>query len=135
MSLETGEQYKPRHFTVDLSKARDTESEADLFIEALKKAGIYNQNLLFCGFDGTQKFRIVGTFFATWEEDLKVGDSALEGINPLGYAFDSIKPAIAVIDSRKVRQAPARGGGSKHARVINRDPTALTAIVYLTRKK
>jgi hypothetical protein len=96
MSLEKREFREPLSIEVILSEAWDTESEAELLIEALKKAGIYKENLLFCGFDSSQQFRTAGSLFATWEENLKEGLSGEEDINPMEYAFEQNKPAIAI---------------------------------------
>jgi hypothetical protein len=133
MSLEKREFREPLSIEVNLSEAWDTESEAELLIEALKRAGIYKENLLFCGFNGAQQFRTARSLFASWEENLKEGWSGGEDINPIEYAFEQKKPAIAIIDGDKIDNPPARGAGWKYAEIKISDQSALLAIVFLKR--
>ena len=102
-------------------------------IEALKKAGIYKENLLFCGFDGSHQFRTAGSLFATWEEDIKGGLSGGENINPMEYAFEQDKPAIAILDGDKIDNPPPRGAGWKNAEIKITNQSALLAVVFLKR--
>lgn len=133
MSLEKREVREPLSIEVNLSEAWDTESEAELLIEALKRAGIHKDNLLFCGFNGEKQFRTTGKVFATWEIDLKGGLSGEEGINPIEYAFEQKKPAIAIIDGDKIDNPPRKGAGWKYAEIKIMDQSALLAVVFLKR--
>ncbi|MBI2577836.1 MAG: hypothetical protein HYV77_03260 [Candidatus Wildermuthbacteria bacterium] len=133
MSLEKREVSEPLSIEVNLSEAWDTESEAELLIEALKRAGIYKENLLFCGFNGEKQFRTTGKVFATWEVDLKGRLLGGKDMNPIEYAFDQKKPAIAIIDGDKIDNPPSKGEGWRYAKIKIMDQSVLLAVVFLKR--
>lgn len=131
MSLEKREVRKHLSIEVNLSEAWDTESEAELLVEALKRAGIYKENLLFCGFNGEEQFRTTGEIFAAREKNLKEGLSGEENSNPIEYAFGQKKPAIAIIDADRIDNPTKEGTDPKNPKIMNQ--SALLAVVFLTR--
>jgi hypothetical protein len=115
---------QPKKIRVKLEKAWDTESEAELFIEALKKSGIYKENLLFSGFDGSNPPKRTGVIYCAAEDALTSGVGGEEE-NPIKYAQRYDKPAVAVYDENKVS-----GAESAYGKEFS-DPSALLAVVYL----
>lgn len=134
-SEKTTKDYSPRLIKVDLSEAYDTEAEADLFLAALKKEGVYKKNLLFCGFDGSRQFRLTGKMFAVWEEDLRGGESGEDAMNPINYAFGFTRPAIAIIDGDQIDNPPSHEPGWKNAEITVKKPSAILAIAKLISKQ
>jgi hypothetical protein len=112
---------------VDLKEAWDTESEFEIIVEALKKAGIYKRSLLYCGFDGSRKFQM-DSFFAGEERNLKEGITSGNNYNPIEYAFKQKIPAIAIVDSEKTEITEEDLLCHKAS-----DPSAVLAIIHLKR--
>lgn len=133
------EKYIPRQelpptYTVSLKEAWDTQSEAEVFIEQLRKVGVYQEDLLFCGFDGTQ----IGTSFASaeheniifcsQERELSVGRGNYDGgQNALRFAQEYEVPMVALYDAKKMEKRLE----TTHGYTI-KDPSALIGYVRLT---
>jgi len=134
MPLEKNDIPTPFTFTVDMSQAWDTKSEAKIFIKELKKQGLYSKNLLYCGFDGAKDFRTTGKIYATWEDDLQSTD--VDNANPIEFATERehTKPAIAIIDATFVSSPPDKKKGPKDYAIKLKDPSAVIAIAYLKYK-
>ena len=47
---------RPLSLEVDFSDVHDMQTEAELVIDTVKKADIYKEKLLFCGFNGNREF-------------------------------------------------------------------------------
>jgi hypothetical protein len=120
-----GESSKAHVVDVNLKEAWDTESEAEIIVETLKKEGIYKKNLLYCGFDGSGEFRI-DNFFAGNEKNLKEGNTSDKNYNPIEYAFRQKIPAIAIIDFNKVELEDLLSYKAV-------DSSAILAIIHLKR--
>lgn len=125
MPLEERESVDPITLRVNISEAWDTVSVADMFIETLRKAGICGNHLLFCGFDGRKSPKTVGFVHCAPETALKM-EVVEENQNPIEFALEHSKPAIAIYDGNKIAEMTSASGYRFS------DPSALIAIAYLT---
>ena len=123
----------PRIHEIDLSEGWDTVSQAEIFIEQLKKLGIYKPKLLFSAFDGSKIGESTSSnagqdvVFCSEESDLFSGSGG-SNENSLNYALDYKEGAIAVYDGDKLEEANKEHGlyGYKI-----KDSSALLAIIKL----
>lgn len=92
--------------TLDLSKAWDTPSQAEIIFGALRKMGINPEDCVYGGFDGEYLKLVVSTgthstepgiMFCSDCADLKK-ESGHTDPNALDFAFDNQSPALAVYD-------------------------------------
>jgi len=111
---------------IDLSPAWDSESEAELFIEGLKKSGIYEPNLKFSGFNADNIDKPLDVIFCSSEENLSSGSDGSEE-NALKYALDHDNAVVAVYDGSKLENVPNDNG---YAYKIT-GPNAVKAYVHL----
>lgn len=98
-------------YEVDLSAAWDTESEAEILVNELKRLEIYKQGLRFCGFNADDIKKPRDIIYCCGEEELKVGSGG-EGQNALDYAHEHENPVIAVYDGEKLEST---GDGNDYA--------------------
>ncbi len=118
-------------YEIDISKAWNSEGEALLFIEALKKLPIYREGLLYSGFDGdhidvsfsSKDKYIEGGIFCCEEKELS---GVTGGQSALDFAIDYKNPAIAVYDPIKLTKVPFEF----YAYTVD-DPSALIAIIKI----
>lgn len=96
---------KIKTITVDMSSAWNTASEAGLIVEALKRAGVYTPNLLYCGLNGqalkNNEVRTTGEVFCSIESDL-VPNSDMD-CSAIHFAYQYKNPAIAIYDPDKTK--------------------------------
>lgn len=133
MSIENREPMpSPPIYEIDLSAAWDTESQAELFIEQLKKLNIYKSNLRFTGFNGShigKKFASnqgENIIFCSEESDLFSGSGG-ENENSIAYALSYDKPAVAIYDGDKIEKNHEHAPYGYNIK----DPSALIAIIRL----
>jgi len=124
---DSKENIRSRILEIDLKEAWDTESEVEIIIERLKKLGIYKENLLYCGFDGSRDFQ-TDSFYAGEEKNLKEGITSGNNYNPIEYAFKQKIPAVAIVDSEKTEITEENLLCHKAP-----DPSAVLAIIHLKR--
>lgn len=107
-SQKEGEDKKPIVANLDLRDAWDSMSEIDLLMKQLRKLKIYNQYLVFRGFDsrridqvletGSDRALDKGTFLAS-ESDM-TDPTTDNTTNPIWYALRYPNSAIVVYDGR-----------------------------------
>lgn len=121
-----GKEHKILHLEADLRGAYCDEEEGNVILDAVEKAGLLQEHLLFCGYDGSREFNLKH-FFAGNTEDLLGEPHKYGHKTPQEYAFDTQVPAIAVIDPTKVKSDDTEGSDYFSAS----DTSALLAIIHL----
>lgn len=116
----------------------DSVRQFDLIRIALKKDGLYEQDLLYRGFDGKNINRLLNTgqdtndksIFCATEEQI-INEFPVDGFdfNPFDYAFDYKKPALAVFNARHFLNGDTIS--EYYFKDPNRKPEALVAIYRL----
>ncbi|MEK9156581.1 MAG: hypothetical protein AAB448_00360 [Patescibacteria group bacterium] len=121
-------EHTPKQQRVDLSKdGYNVDSWSEAFVEWAKKQKWYRPNLLYTGFDADDIGKNqaaswgAGTIFCAAESDFLAGERSN---NPIDYAQEYTRSAIAVYDPAKMEEQSIRAYRMT-------DPSALIVVVKL----
>ncbi len=120
-------------YDVDISEGWDTQSQGEILIDALKRLPFYRDDLVYSGFNGDQIGTSVsgsepGIVYCSPENEL-IRDDEEGDLNPLRYANDHERGAIAVYDPKKLDFQEIDSGASDVYKIV--DPSALLGIIRL----
>lgn len=116
---------QPPKIEIDLSQAWDAVSTGEMFVDGLRRAGIYKGNLYFSGFDGSREAKTAGKVYCADESALTSGASHPTAQNPLeNFAVKYEKPCIAIYDGEKMEN-------TNDYQFNISDPSALIAVIIL----